>query len=145
MKPFAILIDELKNNDLNICAFNCVTNLKTYTNSMIYGNLVERELWTRLCCPILNVAEIYRFNGVLLSTCVKTCMLANTLPNRIEHYYYVWDLEWVGTNNFDLYSGIFTNNNIISRSEEHSKIIESTWGIKTRIIKEMDYEQIKRL
>lgn len=145
MEKFAILINELKNNDMNVCAFNCVSNMSKTIDSCIYGNLVENSLWTRLSCPILNIAEIYRFNGVLFSTCETTCQIAANLPNKINHYHYVWDLEWMNKNDFTFYSDMYTKNKLISRSQYHADIIQSVWGVKSLIIEEMDHVKIGRL
>jgi len=96
--------------------------------------------------------EIWGFKGDAISTDINsTISLLNchTIKNK---YFYIWDLEWMGINNQELYDidslcDIYMNPELklIARSKEHYDIITSCWKEPVGIVEGFNYEELTQV
>ena len=78
---------------------------------------------------IMNIGEVWSFDGVLIATSVSTALQIIGSVNSAEKYFYVWDLEWMRPSGHDFQYTVKAFNDpkikLIARSEEHAKAIKN--------------------
>lgn len=78
---------------------------------------------------IMNIGEVWSFDGVLIATSVSTALQVIKAVNSAEKYFYVWDLEWMRQSGHDFAYTVKAFNdpkiNLIARSEEHARAIKN--------------------
>ncbi len=87
---------------------------------------------------IINSAEIWGFDGILIATCVPTATEVMQCVNAAKKYFYIWDLEWcrahlMGMSQRRDYAKTVRafshpSMNLIARSESHSRVIKNYCG-----------------
>jgi hypothetical protein len=77
-------------------------------------------------CAIMNISEIWHFDGLLVTTTLNNTRLALKTTGNIQRVFYVWDLEWLrGQNDYLHNLSIYRNPNtlLLARSTEHAEAI----------------------
>ena len=78
---------------------------------------------------IMNAAELWTFDGILISTTISTALTCINSMSTAEKYFYVWDLEWLREmgKNFEYSIKAFTSDEIrlIARSQDHAVAIKN--------------------
>jgi|LULF01.1.fsa_nt_gb hypothetical protein len=78
---------------------------------------------------IMNTAELWTFDGTLISTTVSTTLTSINSMSPAKKYFYVWDLEWLREmgKNFEYNIKAFISDEVelIARSEDHSAAIKN--------------------
>jgi len=105
---------------------------------------------TQPCFPIMQIAEAWGFEGILISTDLQSTQKMLVMPSAEKKIFYIWDLEWTRgqVNNYHAMAEIYQNEDLtlIARSEEHKKAIEDAWNRPVRQINsDFDLEQVLEL
>lgn len=98
-------------------------------------------------CATMNIAELYNFNGTIISTNIKNTISVNKSLINGRHIFYVWDLEWQYPHGLDYMYCIqaFRNDNIelVSRSLSHAQAIDNYCNRKVdKIVPNFNLEKI---
>lgn len=92
-------------------------------------------------------SRAWNFKGPLIATDITTAEMLCNIPNG-KKYFYVWDMEWLfQTFEYKRLANIFLNEDLelIARNESCFNLIEKSWKTPSTIIREFDYESIKRV
>lgn len=132
----------LSHTERSQAAYTLIRNINrlVVTNSDISPIIFTEEV-TRCCmipsCPILNMADIWGFDGTVVATNLNNIQTLINSPGPSKKVFYVWDLEWLRLMNYpimysDLYN-IFSNPKItvVPRSTSHQAILQNNFNIKT--------------
>ncbi len=97
----------------------------------------------------MNMSECFDYKGTLVATSLSTAVKMLKCPGTRSKYFYVWDLEWTRpqNKNFGVLKEIYNNPKIqlISRSENHDKIIELCWRKPCGIVEDGRVDQFYNL
>lgn len=97
----------------------------------------------------MNMSEAYDYKGHLVATDLSTVTKLLKCPGTRKKFFYVWDLEWTRpqNKNFAVLKEIYNNPSIelISRSENHDKIIELCWRKPIGIVEDGRVDQFYQL
>lgn len=98
---------------------------------------------------VMNVHNITHWNGVCFATDVETANVLRRCNNRMQRYFYVWDLEWLRkTFKFEDLVTVLRDPElkIIARSESHAQVIKNISNREVDgIVEDFNLEQIKEL
>jgi hypothetical protein len=98
---------------------------------------------------MMNIYNITHFDGVCLATDLETADIVRKSDNRMERYFYVWDLEWLRKpHSFESVVGILRDPKLklIARSEEHKQVIENYCNREVSgVVEDFNIDQIKEL
>ena len=90
------------------------------------SNKSSEDSYVAFC--IMNMTEIWGFEGVLISTSASTALTLIKSVTNSDKYFYVWDLEWLrDPDNYHALLSIYRNPDIklIARSKTHAKAIRN--------------------
>lgn len=80
-------------------------------------------------CASMNAAEIWGFDGVLISTDIDTTLMSLNAVAPKRRLFYIWDLEWThaGKNDFIYNMQAFRNPRVelVARSNSHAYVIDN--------------------
>lgn len=99
-----IILDNLGPNQKAFSAIKQINNdidEGSQTNyTLFYRNMAQPCLHAN--CSVMNVNEIWHFNGFLIATDIESAILLSKVVNESKKVFYVFDLEWLrrGKNNF---------------------------------------------
>lgn len=118
--------------DVNQLAYETIFSINkeieggsSYDYRIFFENLSTRCLPIK--CGIMNISEVWHYNGVLITTTLLNTALTSRVMGNIKRVFWVWDLEWLrGANNYLSNLQVYRNPNIllIARSLEHAQAIE---------------------
>ena len=97
---------------------------------------------------LLPEEELWGFNAPVISTDLKTTDSLLKCFSPTKKFFYLFDLEWISNRySIDYLSSIYLNEELelIARSKNHARIIESCWKKPIAIIENFNYEQITEL
>lgn len=79
-------------------------------------------------CAVMNVAEIWNYDGLLITTTLKNTALAAKTTGNIHKVFYVWDLEWMrGQQNYLYNISLYRNQDffLFTRSQYYANLIKN--------------------
>jgi hypothetical protein len=98
---------------------------------------------------LMPLFEAYAFHGITVATSLNTCarVLEYPGPNRYKCiYFYCFDLDWLRLQQkqYEQISSIYMHQKVqlIARSEDHAKIIESVWRRPFAVMENFDLSKI---
>ncbi len=94
---------------------------------------------------MLQDIEAWSFDGPLISTNITTSQTMLNCPRTSKRFFYIWDLEWLYTNQtFSFLSNIYQNPNLqlIAKNKKEAEIITQCWKRPVSIIEDFNYQQI---
>lgn len=94
---------------------------------------------------VMNMSEIYNFNGILIATNLYSASHIANLKNNSRKLFYIWDLEWLrGKLNFIENIQIYANPKLelICRSEDHAKIINNYCNRMPKVVENCDINKM---
>lgn len=145
-----ILIDSLQISQKLVettIEMNKLKNLEEYWDIVVfyvdYGKIIQDPHFA-----FMDAVNLYRFNGPVIATDLKTASMILDLPKTTRQLLYMWDLEWTNDNHqlndlLDIYMN--PKLELIARSEDHAKIIKNCWKEPVATIEDFDYEKITEL
>lgn len=104
MLNVGIILDNLGPNQKAFSAIKQINNdIESGTDvnyTIFYRNMSQPCLHPD--CSVMNINEIWHFNGVLIATDIEGALLLSKVVNESIKIFYVYDLEWIrpGKNNF---------------------------------------------
>jgi len=132
-------------NDINLDSktYNLIENLNKLEGnySIFYNNYFIPS--NKSSYPILPSLYTYNFKYPIVATCLRTA--EHLLKNNLRGYFYVYDLEWIHSQDFTKNSHIYRNSKLIARNEEHFNIIKKTWKTPISILEDFNYEKISKI
>lgn len=88
----------------------------------------------------MHISEAYHYDGPIIATCLNTLNKLLTFPSPHPKLFFLNDLEWLRlpNKNFAQLEYLYRNPhiNLICRSNEHKKLVESCWNRKVKFIAE---------
>ena len=94
--------------------------------------------------PLINLWNLY--NNILVYTTFEDAEFADKLPTKTKKIFYLWDLEWINSQN--PYSEnlrlINSADVLMCRCEAHAEMIEKYFGRKPIVLKEFNYDEFKK-
>lgn len=78
-------------------------------------------------CGVMNISEIWSFNGLLISTTFDNTIYSLKLKSNVQRAFYLWDLEWLrGNKNYLHNLSILLNPrlSLITKNKETAKELE---------------------
>ena len=126
----AILLEDLSASQLS---YNVIREINEYVSDNTDDFVIFFQNYTasviQPLCGIMNMNEIWSFDGIAISTSVATTKSLIKAFSPSKKYFYVWDLEWQRRHGkdfeYNLHAFIDENINLISRSEDHTKAIKN--------------------
>lgn len=98
---------------------------------------------------MMNVYNLTHFSGVCLATDLETADILRKSNNRMDRYFYIWDLEWLrSTFNYENVLEVMTDPKLklIARSEDHKRVIENYTNKEVvGIVEDFNIDQLKGL
>lgn len=128
-------------------SINKAVSLEEYWDIVVFYTQYDKILLSPHFA-MMDVAEIYGFDGPIISTNVETTKIALGCKSATKKFFYVWDLEWTHrVFDVDEINKIYMNPEIelIARSEEHSSIIENCWKKPIAVIENFNHEKLTEL
>lgn len=116
----------LPNLEMNQLAYETITGInQEILNGSNHDYRIFFENLSVQCvtplCSIMNLAEIWAFSGLLISTTLDNTIFSLKLSTNVIKAFYIWDLEWIRKEKNYLHNlSILRNPNLllISRSQD---------------------------
>ena len=134
MKNFSVLVNNLGSSQLSffiIKEINALPALRPEIDGIVfYENL------SSACLPVnfatMNMSECWCHSGPIVATSFSTAKTLSEFPSE-KKMFYVWDLEWMRSNNkkqYEEYRDVYTNESmeLIARSTSHKEAIENAFN-----------------
>lgn len=123
-------------------AFYAIHNLNNISyNTHDVDCIIFTENLDKGCVPslhsIMDVSQIWNFNGLLISTNIDNTMMNIKSTNAAKKIFYIWDLEWLrNKKNFTENMKVYRNEqiNLVTRSEDYADAVHNYCGIRPRVI-----------
>jgi hypothetical protein len=139
VSSFGIILPHLSYTQLAYYTIKQVNQL--VTNNVLYDATIFYEQLAMPCtkpaCSVMDINEIWSFNGVLISTTIDNTIISSKAVNAAKKFFYVWDLEWLRNKTDYIYNiQAYRANNIqlIARSIDHAKAIENYCNQRVSIV-----------
>jgi len=104
---------------------------------------------TNVNFAMMNVYNLAHFDGVCVATDLETANILRNSKNKMDRYFYVWDLEWLrNPHSFESVIKILRDPSlkILARSEEHKQVIENYCNRKVEgVLDDFNIEQLKEI
>jgi hypothetical protein len=97
---------------------------------------------------LMQNRNAWGYNGILIATDIHTTEVLQHLVGPSRKMLYVWNLEWLYTQNmYTSYSKIYQSKDIdlIARTPSHFDIIKKLWKEPKYIMEDFDHEQLARI
>lgn len=149
LKSFGIIINKLGIEQKDICIITELNKLVN-SNSEICPILFFSEYSKTVTVPLfarMPIEEAYCFNQPIIANDIESATLLDNCPCPTRKIYYIWDLEWIYDENYNLnkYHKIYHSFEIIVRSQTHYNIFKKVWKKPDYLIEDFNYEQIRDL
>tara|TARA_R110000824_G_scaffold192331_1_gene374402 strand:- start:1115 stop:1573 length:459 start_codon:yes stop_codon:yes gene_type:complete len=141
------LVNNLGSSQLSyyiINNFNKVAG-KGKVDPIVYCENVEKDcLFAKF--PTMQLAEAWGQEGTMIATSLSTAKNLVSYPSPQKRLYYVWDLEWLRMPyDYNPLLELFSSDSIeiITRCENHARVVENTFNRKVNfIVDNFNIEQI---
>lgn len=150
LKKFGFLINKIDNSPLSKNLINCINilSLQPYIDIIIFRvEQTPMKIWPN--CSIMNVSEVWGYDGICISTDIKTTEILIEAACPKEKYFYIWNLEWLYDSDviYNKYNKIYNNKDIklITRSDSHNKAITEAWQKPTTNWEDYNVQQFKSI
>jgi hypothetical protein len=110
---------------------------------LFYENLVMPCI--RPSCAAMCINEIINFDGILVVNSIYNMSSISRSVNCAKTAFYVWDLEWLRSNNSSFLYNLKAFNaadKLISRSYDHARLIKNYSNRMPTVEPEFDLEKI---
>jgi hypothetical protein len=110
--------------------------LENYTNSkLVVCTLNNNPQVFKVRTANIPVTELNSFDGLIITTCIDTTLIAKNLVRHNDIIFYVWDLEWLHTRK-DYFKNIeaFRDVTLATRSQVYAAELMKYSGTATNII-----------
>tara|TARA_R110000744_G_scaffold73552_2_gene147270 strand:+ start:19996 stop:20406 length:411 start_codon:yes stop_codon:yes gene_type:complete len=133
-----IVLENLKNFDLDILNNSCDNNTIVFTDCMLAPKEYRNLSFFTTCLA-------YDFNGVLVSTCVKSSMAILDMPIAKRKFFVVPQDLWMGEQlDYDILLEVYNDDRLelLVTTEEQSDIVSSFFKKPTVIKSLSDIEEV---
>lgn len=142
-----VILPAIENNQLSFDVVNSIEKqlkLGKHQYTLFYENITNTRIL--MDCSIQSVANVTKFEGLLVSTTLRNTELIMKLSGPLTKRFLIWDAEWIrDKRNFMHNLSILRNPNIelIARSSEISKLT-SEYCNRTplHVINNLDFEKM---
>ena len=134
----------------NILAVKGFNNLNEHgVQSCIFCDIVERNLSVPVKTTTLQRAQIYNFNGTIITQDLSLVQELKNIVYSEKRYVYLYDLDWTMIPDLQfahLKNTILRDDiEIIARSDSHYKVIKGLFKKPSHIMKYWDVNILKEL
>lgn len=130
MKKIGIILPSLTTSQqsyLTISRINEMALNQPGYDYIIFSQTIDQPCM-KPACAIMNIGEIWSFDGLLISTTLYNTQMSASAVNNAKKVFYVWDLEWLRQSK-DYIENLYTyrneNINLVCRSQEHSDMVKN--------------------
>lgn len=141
-----ILLPNLGPNQLSFTVLHQVGKITDNLN--LVPILFQRDVVTPVLtpmCAVLNVAEIFSFKGLLVTTNLEDTYIAlKNAKMTKDKILYLWDLEWLRNNkNYLQNMELYNSTKIITQNKYHADAIRKYAGVNPiGNVEQFDLEKI---
>jgi hypothetical protein len=125
----------------NYLVNNYLTNFNFFVKA-VYAPCIEPK------CGVMRWEELWGFQGKLITTNIESTRRVMKLPATFDHYYYVYDLDWlrIGTKpwRFEELSEFYQNPSIklLTRTKRNAELIKNIWGTSAGVVEDFNINQL---
>jgi hypothetical protein len=147
VKQFGILIDYLGPTQQSLVITNGLNKL--VENAFVDPIVFYKDYYTPLIKPLfcmMQQVEAWNFPHTIIATNLDSAQLLLSCRIPTKKLFYMTNLEWLYLNkqNYEILSAIYCNPliDLLVRSEEHKRIVNSCWKMPIGIIDDNNFDQI---
>lgn len=113
--------------------------------SVAYTNLSNNVVNTEFA--IINISEIYSVkDACMIATSIDTAEILSKANVKAKKCFYIWDLSFLSASyDFLKMYSTFSEMALITRSEEHARVIKNIFNLDSIIIPDFELEPIWNL
>jgi len=150
MNKAGIIIDRIGLSQLGVNLGLALNQIEQTTDIDV---IVFHTQWDRLPLvprfAMMQIFEAWGFFGPVIATNLATAQILLNCPCPKPKYFYVWDLEWLYTENIlhMHFAEIYQNPDLklIARSKSHADLLSKTWQKPVDIMDDFNHETLIRL
>lgn len=132
-----ILVDNIKNDSKNYILFRELNELSKHIDCYIFTDKID-SLPIQNKFAILQQIHSLEHSGILIGTSIINAQVVAKSLMAKEKYYYIYDFDWIYIQNYynsQLQLTLYNKDiNLISRSNDHDKLIQKITNRKSKAI-----------